>query len=1370
MSDNVLVDPTGSFFTDSNNSIEQWKLDEEERNRTEALGLTDAAGEEMNPDSAEARQLARETPPPPTTDQGQAEGGESKMYKPEDLTEHPGYERLGLAKPYTEGERESPNDPRWREVYDTNKDGFVDSRDDYGRDWMSFGKKRTASDVAGERKHAYTSGTGTADTETNILEAKNAIAGTSLDLINGLITLPETTVRTFMGQGFGKEELFFDPLKSAGIENPWQGTTLGHAGRILGSFSFGGAGAFALLNRAKWFKNLDKIKYLKTGWKNKVIGNTLKGMLAETAFMKTSVYRQDETAFNALQDQLYALNPAWGDALNWIAVGEYDHPMVKEAKGLAEAAGIPGIFGALFLAGRTGIRSARLGNFRVSRARATGMTIGDAEEFLRMQRNLIEEAEINGKAQLDAEAVEQFELPLDIETTNKSRVRADKNRPIVDDWQGAHTSTNTPSRIYRQLDLLDDLPDGLGSVDNPISTRQAELAADSVEGMTEYLQNQVKTLLGEPYLQGLMNDINVNRLNFNRVFGSAFDRFQELVGRDATDMTAQEFWAPFTKDFEVGGIPKGRGTDSSAYKAWALENVVVQDLVNQALFKDLRTRARAAREINDIADIFSTDGPMKGIADRLIFGLTNVKRSRFLVSSELAQLSESGRAAAIAQRTAELHDETVDGVRLMMQFLKDSDSQELAQGILEVFSMSNRIRNFKDFDAWMRQKLLGGEFAGRSKEGVLMKELGGVMVNSILSGPKTPLRAIMGTTANAYLNEVTTLLGAGMRAGLGGDKALLHASAASTKAMFELIPDAWKIFKTNLDSYFSGDIATIKSRFSEYTRHDENWELLGEWTARNGTNGEQAAYQLANMARTANNNKLLTWSTRVMGATDETFRWLLSKARARKKALLTVMRDNPSMEITPKMLKKAEDIEFARLHDDAGNIDITKDAFLERNYREVTLTTELKGFSKGLDELMNRYPLTKPFFLFARTGINGLRLSVKNLPGVGAIVNESRDILSATAQTLKEGGLLKYGIENIDDLQSAKNMIIGRQAVGSMVVTGVAHKYLSGGLTGNGPADATMRKMWMDSGWTPRSIKLGNAWVSYDSFEPFNLIMANVADIGDNMNLMGPQFAEERLQLLVAALGKGASSKTYLQGVGQLFDLLSGDAGYSSQRIIANLVNNQMPLAGLRNSIAELISPNMRELDSDFRSHIANRNPFLKWTQPIRYDTLNGQPIRPWNFLEAAYNAVSPIGLRLDKGQGRQLLFKSNYDMRIFAYSAPDGTSLRDSPTARSLFQQAIGNTDIEFQLNRLASRPDVIASIKAMEEDIRRGNFALDPMKAYLHNRLIRQLFQSKTKEAWAAIRHNSTIKQLKNEQQKLTLNNRQRLVETQNLLSIPK
>ena len=1200
------------------------------------------------------------------------------------------------------------------------------------------------------RKHMFTSGTGTADFDTVRQETQNMVTGAAFQVVDGVLKLPETVAAsvaapiTKMGPWNEKYKHHFDPLGAIGLTDPWTGTSLGSVGKAIGSFVIPGAAAPSAISKISKINQLGRVGRWLGG-----LSATKQAMLVDGLWMQVSNYRLEDNTANFIQDlPVIRDNPAFVEALDLIAIGEDDSPLVKQLKNTFEAVGMIGLF-------------AKLGGIAKARRRAykkfheVDFSKLQETDIGRIVNNLAEQTEEMGRSQLLGEATE-FKAN---NIFKGSRFRAAKNSLAAGAGQGNILSTNTPGNIFRQLNKIDDLG-GLGSTDSVLKARQAELAMKSSEFLPEFLRAQAKAMLGEPYVQGLLKDAKAQGLTFEQAFEPAFRRFQEVIGGDATRMSIEDFWGPIQKSLKAGGLQ----VDSMEY-------VVATDLVNQALFKEIRDLSVMGREINQITDIFATDGTMKTIGEKLVVGLSNVKRARYLISSEYRSLRGAQATAALAQRTALLHDETVDGVRLMMQFLRGSNSDELAQGILEVFSMSNKIKNFKDFDNWMRQKLVGGDFANKTKKGVLMQELGAVMVNSILSSPKTPLRAIMGTTANSYLNEVATLFGATIRTPFTGDVAAMRAAAASTHAMFDLIPDAWKIFKTNLDASFSGDLANIKSRYNSYTQGDTNFKLLGKWAEKHGTDGDKAAFYLANAARNANSNKLFTWSTRVMGATDDTFRWLLSKARARKKAIEKVMLEGgDDIKIDKKMLADAEDIEFQRLHNEDGALDITKDAFLERNYKEVTLTTELQGFTKGLDELMNRYPLTKPFFLFARTGINGLKMSVKNLPIVGAIINESRTILGATPQMVKEGHLLKYGIENAADLASAKSLIIGRQAIGSMVVYGVAQKYMSGGITGNGPADASMRQMWIDSGWQPRSIKIGDAWVSYDSFEPFNLVMANIADIGDNMNLMGPQFSEERLQLIVAALGKSVTSKTYLQGVGQLFDLLGGQSGYNGSRLIANLANNQLPLAAMRNDIGKVLNPQMRELGSNFFSHVANRNPILKGALPVKYDMLNGKPLRSYNFFTNAFNAVSPVQLNMDKGPGRSFLFQSGYDLRLFAYTAPDGTSLASHPQVRSKFQEAIGKYNLEAELNKLAGRYDIQLSMQQMQSDKLSGDFERNPMKAYRHNKILAALFRRVAKRAWADLRNNSEVKALIEDRKRLIKKNRTSLRDTQNLMSIPK
>ena len=1253
--------------------------------------------------------------------------------------------------PYQEGEND-PSHPNYQLIYgDTAKwswkQALTNLTGPVGGHLFDFGVADDRDELHRNRKHLFTSGSGTADAETNLVELRNTIQGAAYQLVDGVLTLPETTGRIIAGQNPFSEnfDLTWDPLSSLGIEEPWTGTKFGDAGKIIGSFAVGGAGATGLLGKLGKVKKLGALGRWING-----LNNTQKIMMGEAIYMQASPYRMDGNALNEIKRiPLFKDNPEFQQALDLIAVGENDHPAVKQLKNTLEAAGLAALFTKLFAV----VGSAATGGKRGAAIRNLdeGLKELDKTELGRILESYREPDVAWGRNQLEADAA----LPRAPGFDPGPRFRAAKNRLVAGIAQGNIISGNSAGKILKQLDDIVDL--GYGSVDSIMSPLQAELAAQSASFGPDFLKAKATELLGDPYVQGLMKDAERAGLSFQQVFEPAFRRFHETLGGDIQKLSNEEFWRIINIDKSPENL---------------MENIVASDLVNQALFKEIRDVSNVTRDMSKVTDIFSTDGAMTAIAEKLAFGLSNVKRSRYLLSEEYRRLTGKSAVDALAQRTSELHDETVDGVRLMMQFLRQSDSEELAQGILEVFSMSDKIKNFKDFDQWMRTKLRGGDFANKARHGVLGKELGAMMVNSILSGPKTPLRAILGTTSNAYLNEISTLFGSTLRAPFTGDIAAMRASMASTNAMFQLIPDAFKIFKANVKANFTGDLANIKTRYTEYTKADINFEILGRWAEKHGTDGDKAAYYIANAARQANNQKLFTWSSRVLGATDDTFRWLLSKARSRKLAVEQVMaKYGDDVSIDASKLREIEDIEFARLHNEDGVLDITKDTFLEKNFKEVTLTTELGGFTEGLNNLMNKYPLTKPFFLFARTGINGLRLSVKNLPVVGAIVNESRAILGATADMAKEGHLLKYGIETASDLASAKSLIIGRQAVGSLVVYGVAQKYLAGGITGNGPADAAMKKLWMDSGWQPRSIKIGDAWVSYDSLEPFNLIFANIADVGDNLELMGPKWAEQRFQLVATALGKGITSKTYLQGLSQLMDLVGGEGGgYKLNRTAANLLNNQFPLAGMRNEMAKVLNPSMRELGSSFWDHIANRNPIARGTLPIKYDMLNGKPIGHQGFFQRAFNSVSPLQLNFDKGPGRDLLFNSGYDMRLFAYSAPDGTNLRKHPQLRSLLQNEIGKFNLEEELNRLALSPSIQASMLQMQRDRELGNYSLDPMKAYRHNKLIKAIFDRAKKQAWAKLRGHPLVIQLKEEKRLLTLGNNRSLENTTNIRNFPK
>ena len=345
--------------------------------------------------------------------------------------------------------------------------------------------------------------------------------------------------------------------------------------------------------------------------------------------------------------------------------------------------------------------------------------------------------------------------------------------------------------------------------------------------------------------------------------------------------------------------------------------------------------------------------------------------------------------------------------------------------------------------------------------------------------------------------------------------------------------------------------------------------------------------------------------------------------------------------------------------------------------------------------------------------------------------------------------------------------------MGSAVVFMAAQAWMRGDLNGNGPVDRQKRQVWLDAKWEPRTIKIGDVRVGYDQFEPFNLIMSTIADVGDASELMGEEWTENQLGKISLVIAQAITSKSYLAGIQSFVDLFGGRPG-QGPRILASLANNTVPLSGLRNELGRLFTPYMREINSGIVQSIRNRNliteQFTDTPLPIKYDLLNGKPLKDWDFLTRAFNAVSPVSLNLVQSPGRQLLFNSGYDLRLSTYYAPDGTKLTKNAEVRSLFQQAIGLQNLELQLNKLAKDPKILASIQRMYDDIKSGKRGEFDARDYYHNLMIDRLFATARKKAWASISNKRVVQELILEQRAGKVEKLNKRVDTANILNIYK
>ena len=1001
------------------------------------------------------------------------------------------------------------------------------------------------------------------------------------------------------------------------------------------------------------------------------------------------------------------------DRYGWIdtplSTKDTDHPIWMKFKNIVEGMGIGLIFD------------------------SASMALGKGSKYVRSQ-------------------IEARNQGIEVETVRKGiseirnfedEFRAAKNAPIAESHQGNPLSPEDPYIVWERQKRINGgewgAEDGsAGNITTPVTKER--IARES--GITEELVEDVlRKLYSSEKFKKVLESVNGSKQRLVEVFGDAIAAHQRITqGRNAADMTPNEYLKEIFETSAKFDITDITGVKVDELTTITAKNVVVSDLVVATLLQELRDRGISGREIHNFANLADIDGPAEQIVDTMLVAISESKRAKYTLSRQFASLGAKHvdiMKETIAKEVADAREQ----IQTILGIANRDEDGDLMLAMFEAFSSMKTVNNVDDFVHWARRMIKGGDIEGKYNTGAMVRELQGMMIHSVLSSPKTPMRALMGTSIATFTRPLNMALGATLM----GDMTTARAGLASLNAMMETIPEAFKLFKTRLDGYWSGDVSTIKSRFQEYTKGDDNWEILRRFAESNEANaGDKAAFFMANMARSANNSNFLTYSTKLMAATDDAFAYILGRAKMREKAFLSAYDAKKAgalstyTEITPELIKVYEEDFYSQIFD-ANGVIIDKATKFAR--QEVTLTQPLTGFAKNLNSVFQQNPWAKPFFLFARTGVNGLNLTAKHTPLFNFFVKEWNDIAFARPDNPRAmEAVSKYGITNARELANAKALQVGRLAMGSSIISMASWMWMQGKMTGNGPADRQQNAAWKAFGYKPRHIELlPGVWFAYDTIEPFNQIMGIVCDIGDASQIMGEEWTERELQKIALVCAQGLTSKSYLAGMQQFVDLFGGKEG-SMANIVSGLLNNQIPLASIRKDLGKVFTPYTRELNSGIADSLRNRNllfeQFPGEDLPIKYDLMTGDPLKMWNPIVRFTQELLPFNISLDYHPGTELLFRSGFDIRPSVLSSPTGVDLSKEAKIRSKFQRGIGKYQLAAKIYKLSQTdPQFMISLEQREKDIADGNRGEYENKDYYHNIVIKKLFEEARKLAWLDI-----------------------------------
>lgn len=222
--------------------------------------------------------------------------------------------------------------------------------------------------------------------------------------------------------------------------------------------------------------------------------------------------------------------------------------------------------------------------------------------------------------------------------------------------------------------------------------------------------------------------------------------------------------------------------------------------------------------------------------------------------------------------------------------------------------------------------------------------------------------------------------------------------------------------------------------------------------------------------------------------------------------------------------------------------------------RELDELGRVGAFARGIQAAADAVPMGRVVVPFVRTPTNIFHFSMERTP----VLNALSDTLRADIMAGGERRALAFG-----------------KVAGGMLMAGtVAQLSVAGRITGGGPKDPALKRQLRDTGWQPYSIKIGEAWYSYNRLDPIGATLGIVADYTEIAGQI-PEGRKAELALAAGlAISKSMTSKTYLEGIANVFEAIeSPERGLD--KYLRSLERTLVP-TGVR-QIARTQDPTLRE-------------------------------------------------------------------------------------------------------------------------------------------------------------------------------------------------
>jgi hypothetical protein len=522
----------------------------------------------------------------------------------------------------------------------------------------------------------------------------------------------------------------------------------------------------------------------------------------------------------------------------------------------------------------------------------------------------------------------------------------------------------------------------------------------------------------------------------------------------------------------------------------------------------------------------------------------------------------------------------------------------------------------------------------------VVQGLWATLYNAKLSSLITPVKALSNNFALLLMKPANVMLGA-IKSGDG-----------------RTIQRAWVQYATHMDTtmkssaQYMGEMfrrvsaePSLTARADFIAQNKDVIQIAREYAAAQAANGNYAPQLKVNfvdMMEKINNHPWIRYSMNMMEAGDGFVKSAIGMAEARGRAFDELVKEGK--RITPEAIQEASERIFKGMFDEKTNL-LTDEA-VKYAAGEISMNLD-NEVATGLDNLLQRAPILKTLVMFPRTSINVLDFINKHSP-LSYFIGDLNKVRNLAEPDEIAKYLSTKGIEYTDQTwRTFKAEVEGRVAMGTMITMMGGWMFASGNLTGNGNYDKQLNKFQQNVAEKPlRSWRRPDGkWVSYDSIEPIATFLALTADIMENVETLGSTASENLLRKLGFAVSMNLTNKSFLSGLQPITDMMAGqDAAIS--RWASNLFS-----VGLFNQMARVMTPGLREVDTDLQSMLRNKWNILDEVSvgnplPMKYDFIDGSVVGREDPMSNVFNNLLPFKVSSNPSPEKEFLIKSEFDVQ----------------------------------------------------------------------------------------------------------------------------